>query len=247
MAIESAQARLERARLAPLAPVVVVTGHYGTGKTNFALNLAFDAAASGRQVALADLDVVNPYFRSSDYAADLEAKGIDVISPVLAGTSLDTPSISGRLDAAIDAAYAEAADRTLVIDAGGDDVGATALGRFAPRIAGGPYAMLYLVNRYRNLTQHASEAVDVLQAIEGACGLAATALVNNSHLKDATDEATVRDALPFGCEVARMSGVPLACVTAPILGDVPNNAALTDLYGLCGFYPVRVYVKTPWE
>ena len=80
-----------------LAPVVVVVGHYGVGKTNFALNLALDAAAAGRAVTLADMDVVNPYFRSSEYAAVLDAAGVRLVAPVFAGagTSLDVPSLTG--------------------------------------------------------------------------------------------------------------------------------------------------------
>lgn len=238
---------LETAHLAPLAPVVVVCGHYGTGKTNFALNLAFDAAAAGNTVTLADLDVVNPYFRSSDYMRDLEAAGIEVISPVLAGTALDTPSVSGRVDAAIDRAYAEAPNRVLIIDAGGDDVGATALGRFAPRVSSGPYAMLYVVNRYRNLTQHASEAIDVLREIEHASGLSATGVVNNSHLKQATDAHVVDEARAFGEEVARLANVPLICATAPFSVSAPIENADKPDQAVYGMYPVNVYVKTPWE
>ena len=242
-----AESRLAAAHLSPLPPVVVVCGHYGVGKTNLAINLAIDAAAAGYGVTLADLDIVNPYFRSSDYAADLEAFGIEVVAPVLAGTSLDTPSLSGKVYAAIDRAYAEAPARVMVIDAGGDDVGATALGRFAATIASGPHAMLYVVNRYRNLTQNPSEAVEVLRAIEDASGLSATAIVNNSHLKQATDAATIEDAVSFGEEVAAAARLPLACVTAPNTVAAPINDAAQGEKRVYGFYPVSVYVKTPWE
>lgn len=247
MTPDEASRRLARANLSPASPVIVVVGHYGTGKTNFAINLARDLAAAGTKVTLADLDVVNPYFRSSDYADDLEAQGIEVIAPVLAGTSLDTPSLSGRVDAAIDRAYAETPGRAIVIDAGGDDVGATALGRFSGRIAAGPYEMLYVVNRYRNLTTHPAEAIHVLREIERASGLRATAIVNNSHLKDATDASVVEQARSFGEETAREAGLPLACATAPISVFAPNSGEVSALFGQDGFYPVNVYVKTPWE
>ena len=82
----------------PLEPVVVVTGHYGVGKTNFALNLALDAAAAGYRATLADMDVVNPYFRSNEYRDLLEGAGVRLIAPVFGhtGTSLDVPSVTGR-------------------------------------------------------------------------------------------------------------------------------------------------------
>ena len=111
----------------PLAPVTVVTGHYGVGKTNFALNLALDAAAAGYRVTLADMDVVNPYFRSNEYRDLLEEAGVRLIAPVFghAGTSLDVPSVTGELAVAAAEAYRDETGRTVVIvDAGGDDVGA---------------------------------------------------------------------------------------------------------------------------
>ena len=150
----------------PLAPVTVVTGHYGVGKTNFALNLALDAAAAGYRVTLADMDVVNPYFRSNEYRDLLEEAGVRLIAPVFghAGTSLDVPSVTGELAVAAAEAYRDETGRTVVIvDAGGDDVGATALARFAPALAAGPYAMLYVVNAFRNLTQTSADAVAVLR------------------------------------------------------------------------------------
>lgn len=236
------------ARIRALSPVVVITGHYGVGKTNFAMNLAIDCAAAGMQACLADLDIVNPYFRSSDYAQELERSGVAVIAPVLAGTSLDIPSISGRVSTEIDRARTDASRNSVIIlDAGGDDVGATVLARFAPQIAGGDYDMLYVVNAYRNLTSKASDAVDVLRQIEGKSCLKATAVVNNSHLHEQTDEATVADARAFGEEVGRLADLPIAFVTKPFCAvrqtSDPASIAVCD----DGLYYVRRYVKTPWE
>ena len=270
------------AGLFPLPPVTVVAGHYGAGKTNFSINLALDAAARGYDVVLADLDVVNPYFRSSDYRGLLEERGVRVIAPVMAGTTLDSPSISGQVSTAIDEAQREwdqdpasargagtgptkrvpqrsedcSSDwapprhqgrRALIIDAGGDDVGATALGRFAPSIARSPYALLYLVNRCRNLTQQPAEAVSVLREIEAKARLRATAVVNNTHLKQDTDEGTIALGVPFARAVADELGLPLACTTVPApLAD--RESALTGPNGSPQtLYPVQVYVRTPWE
>ncbi len=114
----------------PLAPITVIVGHYGVGKTNFSISLALDAVAQGWEVTLVDLDVVNPYFRSSDYRELLEEAGVRVVSPVFAGTTLDSPSLSGAVYTAIEDAIRQGTGerKRVIVDAGGDDVGATALG-----------------------------------------------------------------------------------------------------------------------
>lgn len=248
----------ERPALAPLAldaPVVVVCGHYGVGKTNLTLNIALDAAEAGRAVTVVDLDVVNPFFRSSDYRSLLDERGIRLIAPVFAGTNLDGPSLSGTIEPAIDGAqraWRAGDERPLVlIDAGGDDVGATALGRFAGTVGEAPCEMLYVVNRSRNLTQEPAEAVEVLREIELKSHLRATCVVNNTHLQRDTDVAVVEQGVPFASAVAEAAGLPLACTTVPaalaqqVVGRetthrAPNGDRQT-------YYPVQVYVRTPWE
>ena len=233
----------------PLAPVNVVVGHYGVGKTNFSLNLALDAAEAGYEVALADMDVVNPYFRSSEYRALLEDAGVRLIAPVFggAGTSLDVPSVTGELTVAAGEAYRDKSGRKVVIvDAGGDDVGATALARFAPAIAAGPYAMIYVVNAFRNLTQEPDEAVAVLREIEAKSHLAATAVAGNSHLQGDTTLGHIEKGVPFAQAVAAKTGLPLDCITVPISAIRQENPGLEGLGESAAVYPVKVYVKTPW-
>lgn len=234
---------------AALPAVTVVAGHYGVGKTNLSLNLALAARSAGRDVRIVDLDVVNPYFRTSDYRSVLEEAGVHVVAPVLAGTALDVPSLSGEVAASI--AWAQAGEdaaprRLLIVDAGGDDVGATALGRYAPAIAAGPYALLYVVNRSRVLTHTPVEAVEVLRAVEGAAHLSATAVVNNTHLKADTDAATVEAGVPFARQVAALAGLPLACTAVPeaLAGEISPRLAECAAGAVL---PVRIYVKTPWE
>lgn len=222
-----------------LKSVTVITGHYGVGKTNLAINLALDACYSGLEVQVADLDVVNPYFRSSDYRSLLEDAGVQVIAPRYAGTTLDVPAVSGQVSAALDWARAEQG-RLMLIDAGGDDVGATALGRFARGIGEGDYDLLYVVNRSRNLTHDPAEALSVLREIEAASHLRATAVANNTHLADFTDGEVLGRGVSFAQEVAASAGLPLAftAVPASALEDV-------DIPGVR--YPVSVHVKKPWE
>ncbi|HIW75120.1 MAG TPA: ParA family protein [Candidatus Gordonibacter avicola] len=254
-----------------LTAVVVICGHYGVGKTNLTLNLAFDIATRGFAVTVVDLDVVNPFFRSSDYRARLAEHGVRLIAPVFAGTNLDGPSLSGTILPAVEQAQrswlplsasvcspdepAPIAERqkreVLIIDAGGDDVGATALGRFANTVAAGPYEMLYVVNRSRNLTQEPAEAAAILHEIEAKCHLRATGIVNNTHLQDDTDGDAIAQGIPFAEAVAQACELPLVCTTVPASGlaQVTDReiARVAPNEGACALYPVQVYVRTPWQ
>ncbi|WP_139652918.1 nucleotide-binding protein [Raoultibacter phocaeensis] len=246
--VGSGKASNRTATLFPLAPITVVIGHYGVGKTNFSINLALDAAARGYAVTLMDLDVVNPYFRSSDYRELLEGAGVHVVSPIFAGTTIDSPSLSGAVYTAIEDAIRQGDDgeTCVIIDAGGDDVGATALGRFAPRIAEGDHEVLYVVNRYRNLTQEPREAAELLGEIEAKAGLSATGIVNNSHLKEDTTEEVVVAGTAFANEVSERLGLPIVCTAVPKRIVDQKNGTFSKNAAIQNVYPVQVYVRTPW-
>ncbi len=220
--------------MGPGPRITVICGHYGCGKTNLALNLALEAAQTGETVTLADLDVVNPYFRSSEYGPLLESHGIRLIAPVFAGTTLDTPTLS----AALYSIFEDSAGRVW-IDAGGDDVGATALGGLSAGLKAAGYEMLYVINRYRVLSQTPEEAASLLREIESASRLKATALVNNSNLGVETRREALLEALPFAQETARLTGLPLLWSTAPDFVDLGADADR--------FKTVRRLVRFPWE
>ena len=224
-----------------IKPFVVVTGHYGTGKTNFCINLALDFAERYDTVTVVDLDIVNLYFRISDYTDLLAAHGVRVIAPVFAGTTVDTPSLSAAVFSAFEAPGA------VVFDVGGDDVGATALGQFRCNIEPLDYDMLYVVNRYRNLTATPAEAINLLREIERASRLRATGIVNNSHLKAETTVETVLDSAGFAREVADELSLPLKCTTIPQkLAKELSRKPKEEKY-LENAYPVKNYVCTQWE
>lgn len=232
--------------LAALEPVTVVCGHYGVGKTNFSVNLALDAAAAGMRVTLIDMDIVNPYFRATEQRSVLEAGGVRVIAPVMAekGTALDLPNLTGAVAPAI--TDARAGDLTL-IDLGGDDVGAAALGRFSLQVAARPYAMLLVVNRHRNLIQDPTDAVENLRQIEAATRLRATAVVDNAHLKGLTDAAALADPAGYASAVCDLTGLPLVAKTCPELLQGANESVVRALGDPALTYPLRLYVKNPWE
>jgi len=217
-----------------MGELTIICGHYGSGKTNFAINYAIDKARDGNKVILADMDIVNPYFTSSEYSDFLMAKGVTVISPSFAFTNVDVPALPASMGSLFDS------DSDVIIDAGGDDVGAVALSRFSEKVRGRGYEMLYVTNMYRPFTSDADGSVEILRDIEGTCGLKATAVVNNSHLKTLTTVSTITDSIEYAKEVSSKAGIPLKFTVVPksIAGGLPK-----DEY----FYPADVYVGTIWE
>lgn len=210
----------------------IICGHYGCGKTNLSLNLAIDAAKRGESVTLVDMDIVNPYFRSSEYIPLLNEYGISVIAPSFANTTLDTPSLSAEIFRIFES------DGTVIIDAGGDDSGSTALGSFSGRIGKIDYDMLYVINRYRPLASEPESASMILREIERASRLRATGVVNNSHLKEFTTQETILESLGFARETAATLGLSLMFTTAP--KEIATQLNIERLY------PIEIYVKTPW-
>ena len=220
--------------LTTLNRITLVTGHYGCGKTNLSLNLALDFARRGEKCAVVDLDIVNPYFRSSDYDELLEKNGVRLIAPRYARSALDVPSLPAEIYSVFDSI-----DGRVIIDVGGDDAGATALGRYAAKFAGLEYTMLYVVNKYRPLTAESGEAAELLGEIETASRLKATAVVNNSHLMGGTTGETILSSVEYAEEAARMLGLPLLFTTAP--RAIANKLTCPDIY------PVDIHVRTPWS
>ena len=217
--------------------ITIVTGHYGSGKTNFAVNLAVDLCRKGKSVVLVDLDIVNPYFRSADFKEQLTEMGIEMICPVYANTNLDIPSVTAEIDGLL-----ERRDTSVILDIGGDDAGAAVLGRYSQKIKDrGEYELLYVINKSRYLTREADDTIQVLREIEAASRLKATGLVNNTHLCTETMPETVEHAFDYADEIAEKTGLPILYTTVrrDLLEKVdPKGRAL---------YPVDIYVKTPWQ
>ena len=221
--------------------ITVICGHYGCGKTNLTLNLALQAAGTGKKVTVVDMDIVNPYFRSSEYRELLSERGIRLIAPVFAGTTLDTPTLPPEI-----ASIFEENRGTVLIDAGGDDAGVTALGGLHERLETAGYDMLYVINRYRVLSQTPEEAAELLREIESASRLKACGIVNNSHLGVETVLETLLEALPFARKTAELTGLPLLCSTAPDFAAAANAAGKNG--GLPeGFWEIKRLVKFFWE
>ena len=209
--------------------VTLFAGHYGSGKTNIAVNWALHLRRQGLPVTVADLDIVNPYFRTKDSAKELEAAGIRMIASPFANSNVDVPALPGELYAVVDDKTSHA-----VLDVGGDDRGALALGRYSPAIREeGDYAMLGVLNFARPLTATPADAVEVLREVEAAGSLPFTGLINNTNIGKATTPETVLNSVALAEETARRMGLPLVMTTAEatvaeaLSGQVENLFPLT--------------------
>lgn len=180
-------------------------GHYGSGKTNLAVNFALELARQGLPVSLADLDIVNPYYRSKDSQAELEAAGVRLIALPFAGSNVDLPALPPEAYSLV-----EDLSRYGVLDIGGDDRGAYALGRYRDRIlAENDFDNLFVVNFLRPLTRTPEEALEVMEEIRGVCGLPFTGIVNNTNLGAETAAETVLKGQEKAEALSLLTGLPL--------------------------------------
>ena len=199
--------------------LTLFAGHYGSGKTNIAVNYAMQLAGEGKQVCIADLDIVNPYFRTADSKKELTEAGVHLIQPQFANTNVDLPALPAE-------AYRLITDKGIygIMDIGGDDRGAYALGRYTPAIVEeNNYRMVYVANCYRPLTRTPEDALEVMREIEAACSLKFTDIINNSNLGNETTEETVFASLPFIEELSSICGLPVFAHT--VKQDLANSVS----------------------
>lgn len=208
-------------------------GHYGSGKTNIAVNYALWLKQSQKDVVIADLDIVNPYFRTKDAKNVLEENNIRLISSPYANTNVDTPALPAE-------AYSVIHNREVsaVIDVGGDDRGALALGRFTDAIISEDnYEMLFVINKYRYLTRDAQSTLEVMKEIKKACKISFTGIVNNSNIGDETTEQTVLDSVSYANEVSKLSSLPIRFTS------VKEDLAYKLEDKIDNVMPIKLYVK----
>lgn len=189
--------------------VTLFAGHYGSGKTNIAVNYAVKIKEAGLDVCLADLDIVNPYYRAKDSEDELEKRGIDLISSAYANSNVDLPAIPQQMYSIV-----HNTDKYAVMDIGGDDRGALALGRYAPSILEeNDYEMFFVINKFRPLTPDAESTVEVMREVETAGGIRFTAIVNNSNLGEETTAEDVLSSVKYAEEISRITGLPVKMTT----------------------------------
>ena len=204
--------------------LTILCGHYGTGKTNVAVNLSLDLRRQFPKVAVADLDIVNPYFRTKDSEMEFTVAGVELICSRYANSNLDIPALPENLYR-----ITEDRDTKMILDIGGDDSGAIVLGRLAPAILQeSDYEMLTVINTYRPLTPDVESTVEVLREIEAASRISFTGIVNNSNLGEETTPEDVLASVRYAEDVASRMGIPVVLTTVKqdlyesLAGKIPD-------------------------
>ena len=215
----------------------IITGHYGSGKTEFAVNYTFGLAGTGKKTSIVDLDIVNPYFRSREIEPYFVKKDIRVISSSIKGLSGDVPALSPEIFAVLqDTSY------EVVLDVGGDRVGARALARYHEYFDREPYDMLFVLNANRHQTNSVDGAVSYLRSIEDSSRQKVTALVNNTHLCGNTTVEEIMKGQRLCEDVSKVLELPIKYVV------VEKKFADMLPKGLQGeIFPIDIYMKKPWE
>ena len=190
---------------------------------------------AGEKVTIVDLDIVNPYFRTADFKEIFEKSGVTLVSPLYANSNLDIPAIN------FDIERIAREDGYVIIDVGGDDAGATALGRYNEpfKLFNADIDMFYVINCYRYLTRFSSEALELFKEIEASARFSHTGIINNSNLGKLTTKETILNSLKFAEEVSKGTNLPIIFTTAP------KSISCGELDGKVKY--VDVFVKPVWE
>lgn len=216
--------------------VTLFSGHYGSGKTNIAVNYALGLKKEGLKTLIADLDIVNPYFRTRDSEGALKDAGVEIVVSSYANTNVDVPALPEEMYRIVDDIKTHA-----VVDVGGDDRGALALGRLAPKLMEeNDYEMVFVMNFFRPLTQTADALIKVLREVENASGMKVTALLNNSNLGQATETEDIVKTDALAKEVSERTSLPL-------LGTTVREDLLPLMEGkVVNPMPIRLHFRDEW-
>ncbi|MDY4129111.1 ATP-binding protein [Peptostreptococcus porci] len=215
----------------------IITGHYGSGKSEFSINYALKLRkeVEGR-LAISDLDVVNVYFRSRGRKEFLEENGIHLISSSVDAPTLDIPALSAEIHTPL-----LNKDYNNIIDLGGDKVGATVIARYKNMIDDDDYDMFFVVNANREKTQTAEEVMKYIDEIEKASKLKVTGLINNTHMLKATTIDDIKKGQEVCREVSKLKNIPIkfiSCLEA-LVKEIPG-----DFEG--DIIPINLYLRDDW-
>ncbi|MDL2253776.1 hypothetical protein LJC49_06860 [Ruminococcaceae bacterium OttesenSCG-928-I18] len=225
------------------ARITIFAGHFGSGKTNLAINYALWLKERYEEVLLCDLDIVNPYFRTADARDKLQKKGVELISSRFANTNVDAPALPAETRQIFDRP-----DAVSVVDLGGDDRGALALGRYAkPLREGNEYEMLLVVNPYRPLTGTKDDLDEIVHEIEAASRIAFTGIVNNANLGPETTLGDIEDCLSFIRESSQRLKLPLKMTSIRRALLAEKGEELQRIHQMGEVFPIDLFEKSSWK
>ncbi len=197
----------------------IIVGHYGSGKTEFAVNYALKLSEESDKVSIIDLDIVNPYFRTREKKNLLKSHGIELISNSFGkDITAELPSLSANINAPL-----QNPDRQVILDVGGDAVGTRALARYKKFFTKDAYDLFFVVNANRPETDTLKKTLVYLQSIETEMGVKVTGLINNTHMLQNT---SVEDIMKGDCLATELSNylkvpVKYTCCIEKISKDIP--------------------------
>lgn len=216
--------------------ISIFTGHFGSGKTEVAVNYSIQLASRYQNVAIVDFDIVNPFFRTADVAKNLKDRGIYVLAPNYANTNVDVPSLPPEINMLF-----EKKEYHTVFDVGGDDLGAKVLSTYNESILHDDYEMYFVINIRRPMTYSQMGIEEMIWEIESSSRLKVTQLVNNTNL---LGETTVEDFLEgkdIVDSVSKKLGIPVGFISGfrNVLEKLPEDGT-PRLY-------LEKHIKLPWD
>ncbi len=221
-----------------LSGIVIISGNYGSGKTEVAINLAVYRKNQGLDVRVADLDIVNPYFRTREARSQLAELGIEVVLPPEKYMQADLPIISRSVSGLIRHPAA-----LTILDVGGNDVGAMVLASLADAFRTAPYTLLQVVNPFRPLTRTIEGALKMRAEIEKASAMTVGGWIGNANLIDESTPESILSGYAFMKALSETTGLPLEFITAP---DWLLPALKSERFS-CPILPIRRQLVPPWK
>ncbi len=212
--------------------IKVLVGHYGSGKTELAVNMALEMAKRARAM-LIDLDIVNPFFRSAELKPLLLENGVELVYPAYALSGVDIPILPAEVERAF------TTDARCVFDVGGDDDGAVALGRYSAQFSACPADVYFVVNPFRPRTAHVSQALSLMESVQRRARIAITGLAVNANLGAETGADEILAGREFVQHLSQESGVPVAF-------EAGLEKALSTLPEVWPRLCVRRYLTPEW-